>query len=401
MAAYGLLLTALLAALAGLAIGRAWERYRLQQGRWVDRRRARDTAHYILGLNHLVAGQVDLAIAALEQAGTLDTDALDIHLILGNLYREKGHIGKAVTLHQSLLQRARLPRAAQVHVLLALGLDYRRGGFVDRARDAFQDVLRLEPDNTAALRHLEKLHEEQHQWSEASDTQRRLTSLAADGDRTQDASVLAFLEHEVGLEAMRRGDQGEAARRFLLALDLEPRTVPAALHLGDLRLAQGRTTEALEIWQRLVTTVPERAYLAFDRLDALATLLGTPHLFTGLCERIIQETPGDWRARLALATRRGREGDHAAAIELLLEALVHHPHTLRIHQAIWEALSLLRYPTALVDRYRTLTAQAVFYLDPHVCMRCRYRSTELLWQCPHCHGWNTFAEERMASASRP
>jgi hypothetical protein len=25
-----------------------------------------------------------------------------------------------------------------------------------------------------------------------------------------------------------------------------------------------------------------------------------------------------------------------------------------------------------------------------VCLRCRYRSTELLWQCPHCHDWNTY-----------
>jgi lipopolysaccharide assembly protein B len=33
-----------------------------------------------------------------------------------------------------------------------------------------------------------------------------------------------------------------------------------------------------------------------------------------------------------------------------------------------------------------------------VCMRCRYRSTELLWQCPHCHDWNTFVEERIAPA---
>ena len=31
-------------------------------------------------------------------------------------------------------------------------------------------------------------------------------------------------------------------------------------------------------------------------------------------------------------------------------------------------------------------------------MRCRYRSTELLWQCPHCHDWNTFVEERIAPA---
>jgi DNA repair protein RadA/Sms len=45
-----------------------------------------------------------------------------------------------------------------------------------------------------------------------------------------------------------------------------------------------------------------------------------------------------------------------------------------------------------------LTREAVFYLDPHVCRRCRYRSTELLWQCPQCHEWNTFVEERIAPA---
>ena len=55
-------------------------------------------------------------------------------------------------------------------------------------------------------------------------------------------------------------------------------------------------------------------------------------------------------------------------------------------------------PARVVARYVELTRDAVFYLDPHVCLRCRYRSTELLWQCPHCHEWNTFVEERMTSA---
>jgi lipopolysaccharide biosynthesis regulator YciM len=52
----------------------------------------------------------------------------------------------------------------------------------------------------------------------------------------------------------------------------------------------------------------------------------------------------------------------------------------------------------LVSRYIELTRDSIFYLDPHVCVRCRYRSTELLWQCPHCHEWNTFVEERIAPA---
>ena len=65
-----------------------------------------------------------------------------------------------------------------------------------------------------------------------------------------------------------------------------------------------------------------------------------------------------------------------------------------LHQAIWQALAALEFDRALVSRYVTLARDAVFYLDPHVCTRCRYRSTELLWQCPQCHEWNTFVEER-------
>ena len=68
---------------------------------------------------------------------------------------------------------------------------------------------------------------------------------------------------------------------------------------------------------------------------------------------------------------------------------------------VWRALGELHHPPTLVERYSELTRHAVFYLDPHVCMRCRYRSTELLWQCPHCHDWNTFVEERIAPAQDP
>jgi hypothetical protein len=65
---------------------------------------------------------------------------------------------------------------------------------------------------------------------------------------------------------------------------------------------------------------------------------------------------------------------------------------------VWQTLSSLGLEPSLVRRYTTLTSEAVFYLDPHVCTRCRYRSTELLWQCPQCHEWNTFVEERLSPA---
>ena len=92
------------------------------------------------------------------------------------------------------------------------------------------------------------------------------------------------------------------------------------------------------------------------------------------------------------------QGQPREALDLLFDALVQNPHALSLHQAIWQMLSRLQLPAALVDHYVDLTRDAIFYLDPHICVRCRYRSTELLWQCPHCHDWNTFVEERIAPA---
>jgi lipopolysaccharide assembly protein B len=398
---YGLLLTGLIALLAGLAIGKAWERYKLKDGKWIDRRRARQSPHYILGLNFLVSNQIDLAIEELARAASLDADALEVHMILGNLYREKGQVGKAITVHQGLLQRPNLNKLEHAYVLLCIGLDYKRGGFVDRALEAFNEVLRLDPNNSYALVNLQKLHEEQHQWTDAYDTRQRLSKLTHSESKNE--SILAFLENEIGLEALRRKDYAEAIRRFEGAIDLDARAVPAYLNLGDVRIAQGKDQEAADIWERLVRVAPDRAYLAFDRLEAAAIRAGSPERFTTLCRQLIDQNPQDWRARLALSRHlaAGGPAGSEAALELLFAALVQNPHALSIHQEIWRALGQLRYPASLVDHYSDLTQHAVFYLDPHVCLRCRYRSTELLWQCPHCHDWNTFVEERIAPAQDP
>ena len=115
------LLATLVALLVGLAVGKAWERYKLRDGHWIDRRRARQSPHYILGLNFLVSNQLDLAIDELTQAAGLDADALEIHLILGNLYREKGQVSKAIQVHQNLLQRPRLTPLEHAYVLLCPG----------------------------------------------------------------------------------------------------------------------------------------------------------------------------------------------------------------------------------------------------------------------------------------
>ena len=398
MADYVPFLTALVALLLGLAAGKAWERYKLRDGRWIDRRKARQSPHYIVGLNYLVSGHIDLAIDELTRAAGVDTDALEIHMILGNLYREKGQVGRAINVHQGLLQGPRLTQLEHAHVLLCLGLDFRSGGFVDRAHEAFKEVLRLDPDNRYALMNLQKLHEEQHQWREAYELQQQVAALDPTADPTRSNGILAFLENAIGVDAQRSGQAAEAARRFQAAVELDPHAVPAYLNLGDVRLAQGDAAQAISTWERAIDVSPGRAYLAFDRLQAVYPLVQAPERFADLCRELIEAAPQDWRARLALARHLAARGQSRDAFELLLQALSHNPHGLLIHQTAWQVLSSLGSPRELIDRYLALTRDVIFYLDPHICTRCRYRSTEFLWQCPHCHEWNSFVEERIATA---
>jgi lipopolysaccharide biosynthesis regulator YciM len=174
--------------------------------------------------------------------------------------------------------------------------------------------------------------------------------------------------------------------------------VPAYLNRGDVRIAQGKTAEAAQAWERVTEVAPERAYLAFDRLESVYRAQHAPDRFRALCRRLIEANPKDWRAHLALARDLMADGKTADALELLFEALSHSPHALMIHQDIWQALVASGLDPARISRYTELTRQSVFYLDPHICQRCRYRSTELLWQCPHCHEWDTFVEDRIAPA---
>ena len=105
-----------------------------------------------------------------------------------------------------------------------------------------------------------------------------------------------------------------------------------------------------------------------------------PQRFGDLCARLIDQNPQDWRTRLALSRHLAADGRHRKAFELLLDALPHNPHGTGDPHEVWKALLALDLDQALVRRCIELTRSAVFYLDPHVCLHCRYRSTELLWR---------------------
>lgn len=388
------LLAVLLAAIAGVAAGRAWAAA-LRRGDLRDRASYRTSPHYTQGLHYLTAGQPELAISELTKVTRDDPAALEVQLVLGNLLRETGQVERAIQVHGKLLARGDLTRAERVHGVACLGMDYRKAGFLDRAGESFSEVLNLDPRNLHALTGMLKLHEEQRQWREAYELQTRLSRLR----KTDDSLVLGFLQARLGEEAARAGQAEAAERAFRTALSLDNRVFPAHLGLADLAAAKD-PAKAAQILEAAVLAVPERAYLAFERLERAYAAKGEPSRFVDLCEGIIGQDSRDWRARVALARHLAGLGRNDEAQGLLLRAVEANPQVLAVHLEAWKLLRALGARGSDLERYVSTAEQAVFYRDPHICTACRYRADDMLWRCPHCHEWNTFVEERLAGARR-
>ncbi|MDY7001315.1 MAG: tetratricopeptide repeat protein, partial [Thermodesulfobacteriota bacterium] len=83
------------------------------------------------------------AISELSRVAKNNPDAVEIYLALGNLYRSQGEIERAVQIRRNLIVRPRLDTKFKAKAWYELGLDYKRGGFVDRAVNAFEQAGKL------------------------------------------------------------------------------------------------------------------------------------------------------------------------------------------------------------------------------------------------------------------
>ena len=172
--------------------------------------------------------------------------------------------------------------------------------------------------------------------------------------RPQNQAILAFLENEIGLEAC----AARTTRKRFAASRRHRARRPRRARVSESwrrAVAQENDPEAFKMWEQSCTC-PLIARISHSTAwKRLAVRTGAPDRFTRMCRRLIEDSPQDWRARLALSRHLPAAGSVTKRSTLLFAALVQNPHALSIHQAIWRALSQLRHAPPLVDQYRELT----------------------------------------------
>jgi lipopolysaccharide biosynthesis regulator YciM len=71
----------------------------------------------------------------------VNSDTVETHLALGNLFRKRGEVDRAIRIHQNLMARSSLNSEQRADAVLELGQDYMKAGLFDRAEGLFKELI--------------------------------------------------------------------------------------------------------------------------------------------------------------------------------------------------------------------------------------------------------------------
>jgi len=134
----------------------------------------RFSPEYFKGLNYILDEKTDKAIEIFIKLSELDSETIETHLALGNLFRQRGEVDRAIRIHQNIMDKPTLTRRLHSQVLLELAIDYFKLGILDRSEKLFLELVSTKIFLVEALSYLLEIYQHENEWQKAIDIARNL-----------------------------------------------------------------------------------------------------------------------------------------------------------------------------------------------------------------------------------
>ena len=376
-----LLLGLLSAFLIGLIIGRLMRYPKVKEVKTLTREG--DKA-FFKGIQYILSSDHDHAIEEFTKSVQVNSDTVETYVALGNLYRSKGDIERAIRIRQSIILRPSIDEQIKIRALFDLGLDYKKGGLLNRALETFLDVLKKQPSDLDALKETEKIYEEMKDWGHAFDIRQNISRLT----KVDHRHILAHHQTEMGKAHLEKGDVSKAISSFKKAISIHEGCVDAYLHLGDLYFSKQEYKKAIAIWKKVVQVAPRFTFLAYRRLEGAYSLMENLEPVEDFLKEC-SELNLDAFTHMALATYLHNKQDYDGAIRELDSALNLDPSFWEARKFIGEILLAQERKQDALAAYRALIPHLNVPYLKFQCANCGFRPDELQWQCPQCKQWDT------------
>ena len=338
---------------------------------------------YFRGINYLLNEQPDKAIEAFIRVLEVDSETVETHLALGNLYRRRGEVGRAIRIHQNLIARPTLSKDQRNEALLELGHDYMSAGLLDRAENLFQELCEADAHTIPALRQVIDLYEQEKDWDQAIVSAQRLAK--ATGENL--GGVIAHYYCEKAEIVRLQGENDQALQITHKALESDRNCVRASLIEGDIAAKSGNYEAAIASYEQVEKQDPDFLPEVVPRFQNMFDQENCSHdvveYLDGLAGR-----HGVITATLAVAKLKKDTAGVSEAVRFMSERLREKPSA----RGLEYLLKLKEDEVGDSDHLtmiKILTAELVENRSDYKCGHCGFPARFLHWQCPACKHWNT------------
>lgn len=355
-------------------------------------------AEYLQSMNYLLSEQHDKAIDTFMSMVSVNKDTAETHIILGNLFRNRGEVDRAIRIHQNLIARPELKPEIRQQCSIELARDYLKSGFLDRAEQIFKR-LSFEIDNPViACLHLKEIYEQEKEWKKAIDISERIQSISnEDLSDTISHYYCELAENEIILSS--EENLNEAKKYINKALNYNKKSVRALILLGDISFQNKNFNEALKRYINIFDSSPDFAYLVLEKLKITYEKLGAnDNFFTFIKSLSSIRNPMELYSNLSSYIPKNMSNEEISELyntefqkgEASLTQLSDYINLIEQNKIAFDNKSLNNIKKCL-ELYSSKESS-------HKCINCGFSSIRHFWQCPSCHQWSSINKSTLTKS---
>ncbi|WMI88914.1 lipopolysaccharide assembly protein LapB [Escherichia coli] len=342
---------------------------------------------YVAGVNFLLSNQQDKAVDLFLDMLKEDTGTVEAHLTLGNLFRSRGEVDRAIRIHQTLMESASLTYEQRLLAIQQLGRDYMAAGLYDRAEDMFNQLVDETDFRLGALQQLLQIYQATSDWQSAIEVAERLVKLGKEKHRGEIANFWC----ELALQQMASDDLDKAMALLKKGAAADRSSARVSIMMGRVWMAKGRLRQSGGEPRRGLSIRIKSWWVKRWRCCRPATSSSAkPMNGKFSCAAAWRRTPGPMAELMLAQILEQREGVEAAH-NYITRQLERHPTMRVFHKLMDYHLNEAEEGRAKESLMvlRDMVGEKVRSKPRYRCQKCGFTAYTLYWHCPSCRAWST------------
>lgn len=361
--------------------------------------------NFVKGVNYLLSEEPDKALEVFLNYPDIDEYTVETFHLLGNLFRERGEVDRALRVHQNVIARSNLNTSQIQKAMFALGQDFFAAGMLDRAESVFLEL--LESNNktiskASICESLRTIYEQTQEWqkaieaTECSQKDLKTGNLGQQGTLINMGSLITHYYCELADEALQKGNLHEVDGLIAKADKAYNQSTRLMSLQGDIAFHQKQYKESLSFYLKAIQQDSRLISMLFSKLDESAKSSGeVQYLQKELLKTYhLNHDNNVFEAILNLAKKYGSDDE---IDKLVNEVLKKQKLTIK---SIYKASEYVKEKQSLeslgVNLAQSDLANIHQSLENHLvgvpsfrCEHCGYKMHDYLWRCPACNHWDT------------